>query len=937
MSTPPGRSASDQSGPPAHPAVASSTEEAMAPAYDPSQVEQRTYRWWEEQGFFRPAGGSEPFTIIMPPPNLTGELHIGHAVTDTVEDILIRWHRMQGHDTLWQPGLDHAAIAVNTLVERELRAEGTEPREIGREAFLERVWAFVNRSRDRISEQHRRLGASADWERETFTMDPGPQRAVRTTFMRLYEDGLIYRGERIINWCPDCRTALSDLEVEHEDAPGHFWHVRYPVLDEQDRPTDEYIVIATTRPETIPADTAVAVHPEDERYRHLLGRRVLVPTIDRPVPVIADEAVSMEGGSGALKVTPGHDPVDFEIGERHGLPIINLMAEDGTLTADGGPYAGMERFAARDAIIADLAAAGLLDHVEDYTHAIGHCQRSRTIVEPIISKQWFVRMQPLADPAMAAVRRGDIEFVPKRFERTYFHWMENIRDWCISRQIWWGHRIPVWYCDDCDALTLPQDGTLADPAGCASCGGAAVRQDEDTLDTWFSSGLWPHSALGWPDAAATTGGGDADRFYPTQVMETGYDIIFFWVARMVMLCLYNSRKDSEAAGESPPREAVPFQTVYLHGLVRAADGSKMSKSSGNVVDPLEMIDRYGTDALRYALVSSTSPGNDQRISDQRLEAGRNFANKLWNASRFTIGLVEAGDDLTLPAAGADGAIDAIEDRWILSRCERVVASTDELLGRFELGEAARQARDFFWDEFADWYIELAKVRVRAGDRTPVSVLVHVLDRVLRLLHPVMPFVTEEIWGRLHALDGASDPAPALIVAAYPQAEAARDDRFAEAQMNAARDWIREIRNIRAEKKVDAGRFVEAYVVAEGLADLEVTAEELRPAIEGLARVHPLHIVTSYDAAPSEQVIRSVLNNGGIVLPMAGLFDLDAERQRLGKQIEEAQTEVGRLEQKLANEQFRSRAPAAVVGREEERLSTARTRLEGLEQSLAEVG
>ena len=884
----------------------------MASAYDPSQVEERIYAWWEEHGFFHPSGQGEPFTIIMPPPNLTGELHIGHALTNSLQDILIRWHRMRGHDTLWQPGVDHAAIAVNALVERELAAEGLTRHDVGRDAFLERVWEFVNRSRERISRQHRRLGDSADWEREVFTMDPGPRRAVRATFKRLYDDGLIYRGEYIINWCPDCRTALSDLEVEHHEEPGFWWHVRYPVLDDHDQPTGEHLVIATTRPETIPADTAVAVHPEDERYRHLVGRRVRVPTTDRLVPVIADEAVAMEDGAGALKVTPGHDPIDFEIGQRHGLPALTIIAPDGTMNEASGRYAGLDRFEARTRVVEDLDAAGLLERTEPYAHAVGHCERSGTIVEPLISEQWFVRTGPLAQPAIDAVRDGRIRFVPPRFEQQYMHWMEHIRDWCISRQIWWGHRIPVWYCDRCDALTVAVD----DPTACSACGGANIHQDEDTLDTWFSSALWPHSALGWPAEDERV-----RRYYPTQVMETGYDIIFFWVARMVMLSLYNM--DGE----------IPFETVYLNGMVRADDGAKMSKSRGNVIDPLAAIESYGTDALRFALVSGTSPGNDQRLSDQRLESGRNFANKLWNASRFVISMIEPGDDRTLPAPDPETPI---EDRWILSRTEHMVEDVDALLQKFELGEAARQLRDFFWDEFADWYIELAKVRVREGDRTPLPVLTHVLDRMLRLLHPFMPFVTEEIWQRLNAVRPDPDGAPALIVASFPKRDLDRDDEDAEGRTIAVQHIIRAIRNIRVEKNVDPGRWVEAYVMTAGRPDLPETVASMHRAIEVLARVRPLHIVDAWDDIPSEGVIRHPLNAGGVALPMAGLFDLDAEQTRLRKQIEEARAEVQRTEQKLANEQFRTRAPPRIVQQEEERLATARSRLDRLEQSLAET-
>ncbi|MQA01090.1 MAG: valine--tRNA ligase [Dehalococcoidia bacterium] len=890
----------------------------MAPAYEPAEVEQALYEWWERNGFFKPSGAGEPFTIIMPPPNLTGELHLGHALTTAVEDILTRWHRMRGDDTLWQPGVDHAAIAVNAIIERDLAREGISRHDISRDAFLERVWDFVTRSRSRIAEQHRRLGASADWSREAFTMDEDRERSVRTTFKRLYDDGLIYRGERLINWCIDCGSAISDLEVDYEDEAGSFWHIRYPVADAAGNATDEYIVIATTRPETIPADTAVAVHPEDERYQHLLGREVIVPANGRRVPVIADEAVDPEAGSGALKVTPGHDPTDFEIGERHNLPVVNILNLDGTLNENATPYAGIERFEARRRIVEDIDARGLLERTEPYTHAVGHCQRSGTIVEPLLSEQWWVTMAPLARPAIAAVRDGRIRFVPERFERTYLHWMEHIRDWCISRQIWWGHRIPVWYCQDCDETVVE----VETPTACPSCGGA-VEQDEDTLDTWFSSGLWPLSTLGWP--AETP---ELRRYYPTQVMETGYDIIFFWVARMIMMCLYNT-KDWDA---EQPDGVVPFEHVYLHGLVRAPDGQKMSKSKGNVVDPIELLERYGADALRYALISGTSPGNDQRITDDRLEAGRNLANKLWNASRFVLQMVEPDDDLSLPPAGSDAL--AVEDRWMLSRLERVVETVETLQQRFELAEALRQSRDCFWDEFADWYIEFAKVRVRAGDRRPLPVLVHTLDRILRLLHPAMPFVTEEIWQRLDAVRPDPAGAPALIVAAFPRPDRARFDDEPERQIGAVQDFVRAIRNIRAEKRVDAARWVEAYLVA---GDAAATARAMAPAIEVLARVRPLHIVDTPAEAPAEQAVTGVLGTGQVVLPMAGLFDLDAERQRLEKQIAEVSAETDRQQAKLANEQFRSRAPADVVAKEEERLATAQSRLEGLRASLAELG
>ena len=913
----------------------------MASAYEPSAVEEALYEWWESSGFFKPSGGrtpdSPPFCIIMPPPNLTGELHMGHALTTAIEDSLTRWHRMLGDDTLWQPGVDHAAIAVNAIIERDLAREGISRHDIGREAFLDRTWEFVRKSRSRIAVQHRRLGASADWSREAFTMDEDRELSVRTTFKHLFDDGLIYRAERLINWCVDCGSAISDIEVEYEDEPGAFWHVRYAIADAEGNPTGEDIIIATTRPETIPADTAVAVNPEDDRYRHLVGLRATVPTNGRLVPIVADAAVQIEGGSGALKVTPGHDPVDFEIGERHGLEIISIMNPDGTMNELSGRYQDMDRFEARKAVVKDLQEAGRLEKEEPYTHPVGHCQRSGTIVEPLISMQWWVDAKTLAVPSIEAVTSGRIKFVPERFERVYLHWMENIRDWCISRQIWWGHRIPVWYCDACEGVTV----AIQTPTTCEHCGSAEIRQDEDTLDTWFSSGLWPHSTLGWPEQTP-----ELAKFYPTQVMETGYDIIFFWVARMVMLSLYNM--DGQ----------VPFETVYLHGLVRAPDGQKMSKSKGNVVDPLTISEKFGTDALRFALLSGTSPGNDQRITDDRVEASRNLANKLWNASRFVLQMVEPGDDLTLPAPGTG----AIEDRWILSRLDTVTEDIDRLMRAFELSEAVRQARDFFWDEFADWYIELSKVRVRAGDRTAIPVLVHTLDSILRLLHPFMPFVTEEIWQRLNAVRPDPDGAIALMVAAYPQPAASealaqpgdtaarlvasniatgasrpqpsRKDAEAERQLGAVQEFVRAIRNVRAEKRVDAGRWVECYIVG---GDAEETARSLAPSIEALARVRPLHVVASPADAPTEGVVTSVLAVGQVVLPMAGLFDLAAERERLQKQIAEAEAEVARQESKLANESFTSKAPEAVVAKERERLDTARGRLDGLRASLAEMG
>ena len=888
----------------------------MAKAYAPRQVEERLYRLWLDGGYFAPRiePGRQPFVIIMPPPNLTGELHLGHALTATIEDLLIRWHRMKGVPTLWLPGVDHAGIATQNVVEKNLKKEGLSRHDLGREAFLERVWEWVRRYRHIIGRQHQRLGASCDWPRECFTMDEGPQRAVRTTFIKLYRDGLIYRGERIINWCPRCQTALSDLEVEHKEHAIHLWYVRYPLLDEKGEASGEHITIATTRPETIVADVAVAVNPDDPRYRDSVGRMALLPIMGRPIPVIADAAVEPAFGTGALKITPGHDQTDFEVGERHGLRTIVAVGPDGAMNDEAGPYVGQDRFACREAIVSDLQEQGLLEKIEPYGSSIGHCERCDTIVEPIVSQQWFVRTQPLAEPAMAAVKDGRIRILPRRFGRVYLHWMENIRDWCISRQLWWGHRIPVWYCDDCPELTLPSlESALEDPQRCQHCGSAKVRQDPDVLDTWFSSGLWPHSTLGWPDDTE-----DLRYFYPTSVLETAYDILFFWVARMIMMGLYNT-------GE------VPFRTVYLHGLFRDHDGRKMTKSVGNVVDPIEVLERYGTDALRFVMATGGAPGNDMRISDERLEGGRNFANKLWNAARFVISSL--GDAVVEPPALAGREAMPLEDRWIMSRLHRTAAEVEKLMVGFQVGEAGRRLHDFFWGELCDWYIEMAKVRLKADDRSPLPVLAQVLDASLRLLHPFMPFVTEEVWQHLRP-HLSSPEAEALIVATWPQMDESWYDDEADAQAGLVLDIVRAIRNIRAERGVEPSRFVEVYVVAAPAS--RGAAEASRPVIEALARARPLHVVDGAGAAPREEAVAVILQGAEVVLPLAGLLDIEAERARLRGQAAQAEAEVQRLAEKLANEQFRSRAPQEVVAKEEGKLAAARARLEGLQARLREL-
>jgi valyl-tRNA synthetase len=898
----------------------------MPSAYDPRAVEQRLYEFWESRGYFTPvltnpgdpppAYGmpvdrrTPPFTIIMPPPNVTGELHLGHALTAAIEDALIRWHRMRGEPTLWLPGTDHAGIATQMVVERELAKEGLTRHDLGREAFVERIWQWVRRYRRTIDDQHRRLGASCDWTRVRFTLDEIPALAVRTTFKRLYDDGLIYRGERLINWCPRCMTALSDLEVDRGDPePGFLWYVRYPVIDDEGRETGTYVEMATTRPETILGDTAVAVHPADERYRHLVGRRARLPIIGRELPIIADEAVDPAFGTGAVKVTPGHDPTDWEIGRRHDLPIVNVMHPDATMNDNAGPFAGLDRFEAREEVVKAFQGADLLARVQPHALVLGRCDRCETIVEPLVSTQWFVKIQPLAAPAVAAVREGHIRIIPAAFEKVYFNWMENIRDWCISRQLWWGHRIPVWYCDACDETIVEIDT----PAACTRCGSSALRQDEDVLDTWFSSALWPHSTLGWPHDTE-----DLRYFYPTSVMETGYDILFFWVARMIMLGLYNMNG------------VEPFRDVYLHGLVRDAHGVKMSKTKGNVVDPLELVERYGADALRFTLATGSSPGTDMRLQTSDLENARNFANKLWNTARFV--LTGAAATARGAAAPAEGTA-PIEDRWILGRAAALAAEVNRLLGDFQIAEAGRRLYDFVWHEYADWYIEMAKVRLRRGDGSPLPVLTAVLDTCLRLLHPFMPFVTEEIWQNVRHLFDPAAP-EALVIAPYPTGDATAVDAAAARQTEALMEAVRAIRNLRAEQKLDPGRLVPVW--------LAVPDHTLRGAftaraelIEGLARVSPLQIVADAAAAPASSVVTAVLADATVALSLEGLVDLDAERDRLRQAMAKDETYIAHLEGQIAK--ARGRAPERVVAGMEENLAAARARLDALHARLRELG
>jgi valyl-tRNA synthetase len=928
----------------------------MPKAYDPSKAEGPLYAHWLNRGYFKPriVPDREPFCVIMPPPNVTGELHLGHALTATVEDCLVRWHRMLGDPTLWVPGVDHAGIATQNVVEKDIAKEGLSRHDLGRDEFLNRVWKWVGKYRSLIGHQHMRLGVSCDWEREVFTMDEGPQRAVRTTFVRLYNDGLIYRGERIINWCPRCMTALSDLEVEHEEHDGFLWYVRYPVLDEGGHPTDDYIVMGTTRPETIVGDVAVAVNPNVERWKKYIGRTVLLPVIERPIPVIADDAVDPEFGTGAVKVTPGHDPNDFEIGERHGLPAIVAMNLDATMNAEAGPYEGLDRFEARERIVADIEALGLLEKKEPHRHSIGHCERCDTIVEPLISKQWFVKMAPLAQPAIECVRDGRIEIIPERFERIYMHWMENIRDWTISRQLWWGHRIPVWYCENGH-----QFASVDQPASCADCGSAAIEQDADVLDTWFSSALWPHSTLGWPEEAA-----DLKYWYPTSVLETGYDIIFFWVARMIMMGLYNM-------GD------VPFRHVYLHGLIRDAQGRKMTKSRGNVVDPLVLIDKYGTDALRFTLATSGTPGNDFRLFDDKLESSRNFANKIWNAARFVIQSI-AEEKVRLPEdrrAVASRQDWPLEDRWIVSRALATAQAVNKLLAEFQINEAGRLLYEFFWSDYCDWYLEMAKVRLRENDRSPLPVLAYVLQSSLRLLHPMMPFVTEAVWQHLRGAVEGLEP-EAIIVAPYPSGKGELDPE-AEDHMRLVKDVVTSIREVKAVEKIPPSESVHVRIaaIAGDQRQLEAEAESARQAARGAttkresddlalaARIFghmanrpevvgtildqqkgiigrlsrsTVRVVDSIDPV-GEEDFRYPRGEFELAVRLPIRTDPNSEIGLIRKQLAQVENEIERLESNVGNEQFRSKAPHDVIERAELRLAEAKARAEDLKERLRSNG
>jgi valyl-tRNA synthetase len=905
--------------------------------YDFSAVERKLYEWWESNGYFQPAidRARQPFVVSIPPPNVTGELHLGHAMFVSIEDLMIRYHRMLGEPTLWVPGSDHAGIATQLQVEKMLlREEEVTREELGREKFVERTWEWKRKYGGIIYDQLRRLGASVDWSRERFTLDEGLARAVREAFVRLHEKGLLYRGPRLVNWSPGLRTAVSDLEVEYSEEPGTLYYFRYPLKGSAD-----FIPVATTRPETILGDTAVAVHPEDERYARFVGRKALVPMLDREIPVIADADVQRDFGTGALKITPGHDPTDYEVGARHHLPVISVFDQLAKVNENGGPYRGLDRFACREKLWDDMRRAKLVIKEEPYTMRVPRSQRGGEIVEPMISTQWFIRIKPLAEAALAAVRDGSIRIIPAHFEKVYFNWLENIQDWCISRQLWWGHRIPVWYCPD-GHMTV----TRADPTACAACGSRALRQDPDVLDTWFSSGLWPFSTLGWPEETS-----DYRYFYPTTIMETGYDILFFWVARMIMFGL-------EFTGQ------VPFHTVYLHGLVRDEQGRKMSKSAGNVMDPrwvmdgatadqirragtsAEVVEKYpqgipamGTDALRFTLITSGSPGNDLNLSLERVEANRNFANKLWNAGRYILGTFEK------LGPSCEKTPYTLADRWMLSRLAQTAKTVTELMNTFQYGEAGRMAYDFFWGEFADWYIELSKLQIAEGGgraRVTAQILAHGFDDCLRMLHPFTPFVTEALWGHLRDACRATgedfDPPggwpEALIVARWPKPTLPADEQ-ALADFSLFMEIVRAIRNLRAEKKVPLGKKTSAIILADQYEDRVRAAA---PGLCALARIDPANL--AFDSKPPSDTAGLVPLVAGpvrIFIPLADMADPAAERLRLEREAEEVDKRVARLEVLLAGD-FGRKAPAAVVEKERGRLAALRETRARLAEQLKAV-
>ena len=865
--------------------------------YSPQNVEDRTYKFWCDHKYFHAEVNPDkkPYTIVIPPPNITGQLHMGHALDETLQDILIRWRRMEGYETLWLPGTDHASIATEAKIVEAMRKEGITKEEIGREKFLERAWEWKAQYGGRIVEQLKKLGSSCDWDRERFTLDEGCSKAVREVFCKLYDKGLIYRGERIINWCPHCLTSISDAEVEYEDQAGHFWHLRYPFKD-----GSGYLELATTRPETLLGDTAVAVNPNDERYKDMVGKTLILPIVHREIPVIADDYVDIEFGTGVVKITPAHDPNDFEVGLRHNLEVINVLTPDAKIVDDYPKYAGMDRYEARKAIVEDLQAEGALVEIEDYSHNVGTCYRCGITVEPRVSKQWFVKMEPLAKPAVEVVRNGEVKFVPERFDKTYFHWMENIKDWCISRQLWWGHRIPAYYCDDCGEVMV----SAQEVHTCSKCGSNHVHQDPDTLDTWFSSALWPFSTLGYPDDTK-----ELEYFYPTDTLVTGYDIIFFWVARMIF-------SGVEHMGQ------VPFHTVLIHGLVRDAQGRKMSKSLGNGSDPLLVIDQYGADALRFTLATGNAPGNDMRFSDEKVKASRNFANKLWNAARFV--LMYLGNDYSYPGLPKDLAI---EDKWILSKVNTLAKEVTDNLERFELGIAVAKLYDFIWDVFCDWYIEIAKIRLQsgAGADTAKAVLVYVLTDILKLLHPFMPFITEEIYQAI------PHDTESIMISKWPEYDPTLSFADEEAQMEKIMDAIRAIRNRRAEMNIPPSKKSKVYVET-AFADVFAVGSEF---IKRLAYASDVEIADAFGDLGNTVTI--VTNDAKIYIPLGDLVDFEAEAKRLQKELAAAEEKLAFINKKLDNPGFVNKAPEKVVQQNRDEAAKLTEKIANLRSSLENLG
>ncbi len=879
--------------------------EQLPKNYKPEEVEQKWYQHWEEEGYFSPEPdeSEEPFAIMMPPPNVTGELHLGHALDSTLQDIIIRWRRMQGYNSLWLPGTDHASIATEVKVVNQIREEGLSKEEIGREGFLEKAWEWKEKYGGKISEQIRTLGASCDWSRERFTMDEGCSKAVREAFVKLYEDDLIYRGDYIVNWCPSCETSLSDLEVEHEDEHmGKLYYIKYPFQEEEG-----YITVATTRPETMLGDTAVAVDPDDERYQHLVGKTVILPLMERPIPIIEDEFVDSDFGTGMVKVTPAHDPNDFEIGERNDLEKIQVIDFQGNMSEEAGNYEGLSREECREKVVEDLKEADLLEKVEEHEHSPGQCYRCDEIVEPMISKQWFVEMEPLAEPAIEAVKEDDVNFVPERFTRVYLNWMENIEDWCISRQLWWGHRIPVWYCQDCGAENVSRE----DLTTCQECGSENLEQEEDVLDTWFSSALWPFSTLGWPEETA-----DLEYFYPTDVLVTGRDIIFFWVARMIFMGLYCM-------------DEVPFSDVYVHGLILASDGRKMSKSLGTGVDPLDVIEDYGSDILRFMLITGSTPGNDRRFREERLEASRNFANKIWNASRFMLMNLDEDTPGKLPENPEDMSF---ASRWMVDRFNEIVEEINANMEKYLFGEVSQTLYDFIWGEFCDWYLELIKPHLYNSDDeheqdVNLQTAQYLLGEILKLLHPVMPFITEEIWHKLPGSEGS------IMLQDWPQQKEKYEDKKAAEDMEILQQVIRSIRNVRNEMKVDPGRKITTMFSAGSEAQ-----EILRSGqqyIEELAGVEKMEISREFASRP-DKAATAVVRDIEIILPLAEMVDIEEEIARLKKDKKEVQSEIERAQGKLDNEDFVNKAPAEIVQEERDKLEEYKQELRQIEERIEEL-